>query len=368
MFMVAQRKIRSWERGLLFRDGEFVSLLGEGRHWFFDPMNRLRLDLVSQRDPWLRHDELDLLIRSRRLDGELEVLDLKDQERALVWVDGRFDRIVGGGLHALWTGFRDLRIELRDIRDFRFDHGDLDQIMASAGADRFLEIVTVEDEEEGVLFRDGRGQEVLAPGRHAFWKGTSKVQVYRLSRRECPLDLGGQEIMTADKVSLRINATVFYRVIDARRAICAVGDVFQAMYREAQLALRAVVGQRSLDLFLEKKDEVEAALLAAMAKRAAALGVEVTNLGIKDLILPGDMKAILNRVTEAKKAAEANLITRREETAAMRSQANTARLLEANPMLLRLRELEALERVAGTSELKLVLGEKGLADRIVNLI
>jgi len=96
--------------------------------------------------------------------------------------------------------------------------------------------------------------------------------------------------------------------------------------------------------------------------------VEVVSLGIRDIILPGDMKDLMNKVTEAKKAAEANLITRREETAAMRSQANTAKLLESNPVLMRLRELETLEKISGNSKLSVVLGEKGLADRIVNLL
>jgi len=76
----------------------------------------------------------------------------------------------------------------------------------------------------------------------------------------------------------------------------------------------------------------------------------------------------MNKVTEAKKAAEANLIARREETAAMRSQANTAKLLADNPTLMRLRELEVLEKVAANSKLNVVLGEKRLTERIVNVL
>ncbi len=89
---------------------------------------------------------------------------------------------------------------------------------------------------------------------------------------------------------------------------------------------------------------------------------------IRDVILPGDMKDLMNKVTEAKKAAEANLIFRREEVAAMRSQANTAKLLTDNPTLMQLRELEVLKKVASTGNLNVILGEKGLADRVVNLL
>jgi len=98
------------------------------------------------------------------------------------------------------------------------------------------------------------------------------------------------------------------------------------------------------------------------------MGLKVDKLGIRDIVLPGEMRELLNRVTEARAAAEASLITRREETAAMRSQANTARILDSNPTLMRLRELEVLERVAEASNLQVVLGETGLTDRLVKLL
>ena len=145
-------------------------------------------------------------------------------------------------------------------------------------------------------------------------------------------------------------------------------DARQALYREAQLAVRTVVGGRDLDQLLADKDAVATELTERVRPRGTQLGWEILSLGIRDVILPGEMKELLNKVTEAKKAAEANLIARREETAAMRSQANTAKLLQENPTLLRLRELETLEKVAASAELKVVLGEKGLADRVVNLL
>ena len=136
----------------------------------------------------------------------------------------------------------------------------------------------------------------------------------------------------------------------------------------AQLALRAVIGGRDVDQFLADKDALAKELEVIVRQRVAALGLEVISVGIRDVILPGDMKDLMNKVTEAKKAAEANLIVRREETAAMRSQANTAKVLEGNPTLMRLRELEVLERVATSGKLNVVLGEKGLAERVVNLL
>jgi regulator of protease activity HflC (stomatin/prohibitin superfamily) len=129
-----------------------------------------------------------------------------------------------------------------------------------------------------------------------------------------------------------------------------------------------VVGGRELDALLADKEALAAEAAALLVSRARELGLEVASLAIRDLILPGDMKELMNKVTEAKKVAEANLITRREETSALRSQANTAKLLADNPTLMRLRELEVLEKVVASGKLNVIMSEKGLVDRVVNLI
>jgi regulator of protease activity HflC (stomatin/prohibitin superfamily) len=161
---------------------------------------------------------------------------------------------------------------------------------------------------------------------------------------------------------------VTYKVADARRAVSQTDDVRQALYRETQLVLRAVIGARELDSFLTEKDAVAKDIEESVRRRAVELGLEVASVGIRDVILPGDMKDLMNKVTEARKAAEANLIARREETAAIRSQSNTARLLAESPTLMRLRELEVLEKVASSAKLNVVLGEKGLTERVINLL
>lgn len=368
MFLFKRIKIRGYEMGLVFREGEFRNLLGEGRHWFFDPLRKTRVEVVSQREPWLIHEKLDMLVKSGALKDRAVVLDLKDYERALVWIEGRFSHVLPPGLYAYWTKFRDVRVEVVDARKVRFEHKDLSLIAKSPLAERVLEMATVEANHTGILFVDGTPVESLPPGRYAFWKNVAQVKLVPVELREAMLDVAGQDIMTADKVTLRLNAIVTYRITDARLSVSVVDDPRQTLYREAQLAVRAVVGARELDSFLVDKDAVAEELARFVRQRAAAFGVEVVSVGIRDVILPGDMKDLLNRVTEAKKAAEANLIFRREETAAMRSQVNTAKLLQDNPTLMRLRELEVLEKVAASSKLNVILGEEGLATRVTNLL
>ena len=366
--MIKLVKIHSYEVGLYFRDGEFRELLEPGRYWFVDPLRRVRVDVVSLRAPWLVHPKLDLIVKSGVLVNRAKVLDLKDYERALVWIDGRFSHVLPPGLYAYWTAFCDVRTEVVDARNVRFVHADLPVIVKSQAAERVLEIVTVPAGHAGVWFRDGSFVEVLPAGRYAFWRNIADVKVVPVDTRELILDVAGQEIMTADKVTLRLNALVTYRVADARLAVSVVDDARQALYRETQLVLRALVGARELDGFLADKDGVVQEFEDGLRRKVSGLGLEVLAAGIRDIILPGEMKDLLNKVTEAKKAAEANLIARREETAAMRSQANTAKLLQDNPTLMRLRELEVLEKVAASAKLNVLLGEKGLTERVVNVL
>ncbi len=368
MFILKRKRIRSYEKGLVFKNKEFQGILKQGTHWFFDPFFRIQVDIVSERNPWILRDDLDLIVRSGKLAGLAEVIDLQDYQRALVWIDKRFEIVLDAGLYALWKGSRDIRVEIVDARETLLRRNDLPVILKSAGADAALNVFDVRDGQLGLLFRDGEFLTELKPGQYVAWKNVGKVQLFPVDMRERALDVSGQEIMTADKVSLRMNAIVNWRVVDARKSIEAVEEVTQALYREAQLALRAIVGTRELDSLLADKNTVSDELERVLSQRAPEFGVQIISLGIKDIILPGDMKDLLNRVIEAKKASEANAIMRREETAAMRSQMNTAKLMDGNPILMRLKELEVLEKVAQSSKLNVVLGDKGLADKVVNLL
>ncbi len=361
-------KIRQHERGLVFKDREFRRLLNPGRHWVWGLLFKVRVERVSMREVDFYHQDLELIVRSGALEGHAEVIDLKDSERALVWIDGRFGQLLGPGLHVLWNAFYEVRVERFDASEARLDHPALASILASGRTSALLEQVSVEAGHTALLMRDGRHIDTLAPGTYALWKDAGRLRVWHVDLREQVLDVAGQDIMTADKVTLRLNAVVTYKVADAAKAVTSVEDYAQALYREAQLALRAVIGTRELDALLADKDAVARELDEMVRQRVASFGLEIVSLGIRDLILPGEMRNLMNRVTEAKKAAEANLIARREETAAMRSQANTAKILEANPMLMKLKELEVLEKVAEDANLSVVLTETGLGERVLKLV
>lgn len=366
--MIRRVVIRQFEMGLVFRDGDFTRLLEPGRYWRFDPLRRERITIVNQRAPWLEHEQLDLIIRSGVLKNRAIVLDLKDYERGLVWIDERFAAVLPPGRYALWTGLRQIRAEIVDARVVQFVHAERDAILRTPRVNEYLDVQDIPADNVGVLFVDGKHVDLLGPGRYAFWKGGPVVKLVRVDRREVVLDVQGQEILTADKVSLRLNAVVVYRVTDPVIAVTQTEDAKQALYRETQLALRTAIGARELDALLTDKEAAANEATDRLKNRAAEFGLAVQAIGLRDLILPGDMKELMNKVIEARKGAEANVITRREEAAALRHQVNAAKLIADNPALQRLRELEAIEKIAAGGKLSVVLGEKGLADRVTNLL
>ena len=368
MFFMSKVEIRSFETGLVFNKGEFERVLEKGSHRVSDWSGVKKLFVLDRRVPWFRHSDLDLVMASGALAGKVDFLNLDDNHRALIWSDGRFMGIALPGLHGLWKGPRETRFEIVDVRQSRFTHTDLDSILNFPGLDLELQNELVAEGHAGVLLRSGKDPEVLPAGRYAFWKGSAPYTIKSLDLRETVMDVTGQEILTGDKVTVRLNAVVTVQVTDPELAVRKSGNPLQALHREVQLALRAVVGTRELDRLLVEKDEVAAELEAMTLDQAAKLGMDVLRVGIRDIILPGEMKDLMNKVIQASKAAEANLIERREEVAAIRSQANTARILEGNPTLMRLKELEVLQSIASTGKLEVILGEKGLADRVINLL
>jgi len=358
--------IRQHEIGLWFRHGDFKGVLEPGRYWI--PRRHFglgdKVEVVDRLPASFQHELLDVLIEKPALAEKLVRVDLADDERALIWKDGRVGWLLGPGRHAFWREPAEIRVERYRTDDFAFSHPKLEAVLSVPGVSRFLVGLRVEPNTRKLMYRDGVFVGELRPGLHAYWLQTGRVTFEDVDLREQVADVAGQEIMTADKVTLRVNLVVTWRVVDPRRAVEASSDHAQALYREAQLTLRASVGGRSLDRLLADKDAVAGEVAEALRPRAEALGLEVRGLGLRDLILPGEMKAILNEVILAQKQSEANLIRRREETAAARSQANTAKLLAANPVLVRMRELDALREILQGAEVSFVFGSGDVADQI----
>ncbi|WP_321879715.1 slipin family protein [Paraburkholderia bannensis] len=348
--------VKKNERALLMNEGDFVKVLEPGVFRAFDPFKRLSVQTAQLDAPladaaladWLRRDAQEVLAQ------HFVAMDLADDEAGLRYVDGVLVEILPPGTRRLyWRGLVEHRLDRVDFTQ----NGELDAALMKrlmqpalrargiAGLNGVL-LAQVPAYHVGVLKIDGKVERVLEAGLSAFWRFGRDVAVELVDLRVQALEVGGQEILTRDKVALRLNLAATWCYADVLRAFGQLQKPADHLYRELQFALRAAVGTRTLDELLEDKQMIDEVVIAQVRSRLVDSGLEIRSVGVKDIVLPGDMKTILAQVVEAEKAAQANVIRRREETAATRSLLNTAKVMEENPTALRLKELETLERVA----------------------
>jgi regulator of protease activity HflC (stomatin/prohibitin superfamily) len=210
----------------------------------------------------------------------------------------------------------------------------------------FCKEIIVLQYERGLLYRDGRLDRVLEPGRYRFW-ANERVEVAKVSLREMSHVVAGQGILTADQIEVRISLVAQYRVIDPSLALHAVENYTEQLHQELQLALRDVVAGRTIDQLLQGRGEVGTELLRLSAESSRRYGVELTRVGIRDVILPREVQRVLLLEVEADRTGRAELVKARHEVAAARARANTAKILAETPEVARLRELDALLALAG---------------------
>ena len=356
MYLVRKFHVKKDERALLFERGDFVEMLGPGEYVRFDPLRRLTVEKFALANTRFEHRLADFLVKEapETVAREFHVVALGPTEVGLRYENGVLAEVLAPNTRRLyWKGYVDLAFERVDIAaDFAVDAKLVPQLVTLApggfkakvtGAEVYA--VQVPQFNVAVLYVDGKLHAVLEPGLTAYWRFGRDLRVDFVDLRLQALEVAGQEILTKDKVPLRVNMIAGYRVTDVLTAYGKQAKPADYLYKELQFGLRSAVGTRTLDELLENKGLIDQAVAEHVARRVEGFGLEVDSVGVKDIILPGDMKLILAKVVEAEKAALANVIRRREETAATRSLLNTARVMEDNPTALRLKELETLEKV-----------------------
>jgi regulator of protease activity HflC (stomatin/prohibitin superfamily) len=348
--------VKKNERGVLLRNGDFERVLQPGTHWLFTAIDKLRIETFALEQPAFTHGLSDYLMAKEPqvVADEFVRVELSETQVGLRTENGVLVEVLAPATRRMyWKGQVDVRVDIIDIAATaevpaavvaRLVQTQL-RHRAVAGLAGVL-LVQVPEHGAGVLWVDGKVDRLLGPGSFAFWKFNRNVAVEAVDLRLQTLEVTGQEILTSDKVSLRLNLSATWRYTDVLKAFTQLQKPAEHLYRELQFGLRAAVGTRSLDQLLENKTVIDEVVTAQVKAKLAGYGLQLDGVGVKDIVLPGEMKTILAQVVEAEKAAQANVIRRREETAATRSLLNTAKVMEGNPVALRMKELETLERVA----------------------
>lgn len=348
--------VKKNERGLLLRNGDFDRVLAPGTYWLWSALDTLRVEKFALEQPAFNHLLADYLLarEPQVVAAEFVRVELTETQVGLRSENGVLVEVLAPGTRRLyWKGVVDVTIEVIDIAQSaevpasvvaRLVQTQLRQ-RPVAGLAGVLQ-VQVPAHAAGVLWVDGKIDRLLVPGSYAFWKFNRNVAVETVDLRLQAVEVTGQDILTRDKVGLRLNLSATYRFTDVLMAYQQLQKPAEHLYRELQFGLRAAVGTRTLDELLENKTVIDDVVTAFVRAKLSAYGLELDAAGVKDIVLPGEMKTILAKVVEAEKTAEANVVRRREETAATRSLLNTAKVMEDNPVALRMKELETLERVA----------------------
>lgn len=341
--MIRRVKIESYQVGLVFENRKLIKVLEEGVHWLFGDKSVMLYDMNSQfQAPF----ELNILLQNEVLLSMLEIVEVADSEIVLQFLNGNFKCVLPAGRYAFWKGIVKNEFIKADLSKIEIIENLSVNLLESIQLRGFTRKYIVTSNEKALLFVNGNFVKELKSGAHYFWNNALSIEVKTVDTRQQQVEISGQELLTKDKAGIRINFFVRYKVVDIMKALVDNKDFDKQLYVAMQLALRAFVGGMTLDELLAKKDSIADVILAEVKAKIAELGLEISDAGIRDVILPGDMKEIMNQVLVAEKKAQANSIMRREETASTRSLLNTAKLMEENEMLWKLKEMEYVEKIA----------------------
>ncbi|WP_343532222.1 slipin family protein [Pedobacter sp.] len=330
--------------GLVFKRGKLEKVLTTGAHWIGFSENVTVYDMGKEYH--YTSAELDILLQHADFVNLIHLVTVADNELVLTYQNKNFKGIMNAGRHAIWKGLSEFNFVRVNTSNVDIDETIDRNLLEKMPLLNYIRAYRIESFERGLLFIDGKFNKVLEAGSYTYWKNSTTIQVYKADMRQLSMEISGQEILTKDKAQLRVNFNIQYKIEDIEKALLDNKEFDKQLYVTMQLALREFIGLMTLDELMESKEKVAETVMDLAAGKVADLGVKLINSGVKDIILPGDVKEIMNQVLVAEKRAQANIITRREETASTRSLLNTAKLMEENTMLYKLKEMEYVEKIA----------------------
>src|SRR5438132_6677185 len=210
----------------------------------------------------------------------------------------------------------------------------------------------VQEYERGVIFRLGRLVGARGPGLILLIPGVERMR--KVDLRIVTLEVPAQEAITRDNVTVKVNAVVYFRVVDPEEAVVKVLDYVRATSLIGQTTLRSILGQSDLDHLLSERDKINAELQQVIDTQTSAWGVKVTSVEVRDLELPQSMQRAMARQAEAEREKRAKVIHAEGEYSASQQLANAAQVIGSQPATLQLRYLQTLTEIAAEKNITIV--------------
>lgn len=356
--------INTNEIGLLIKNKAAVKVLNSGNHWIGFGK---QYEIYDMSKPFQSKFETDLLLLIDGFKENIHLVEVGDTEICFVSINNNFKQVLGPGRYIFWKGIYNYSFLKEDISSIEISDKVNKEWLQLHALSVYIRQSKIEPSEKALLFVEGTFTRILESGNYIWWKNATALSVYKTDMRLMALEIVGQEILTKDKAQLRINFFVQYQVVDIIKALLDNKDFEKQLYTLMQLALRSYIGKMAMDELMDNKAEINTHVISDTAEQVERLGIKIFNAGVKDIILPGDIREIMNRVLVAEKNAQANIIMRREETASTRSLLNTAKLMEDNTMLFKLKEMEYVEKIADKINSISVSGNGQIVDQLKQL-
>lgn len=352
--------------GFLIKDGRFKRFLTPGTYRFpFWEKNAVKQAVMKGRvaEPGI---PMEILMKDPEFSERVFHIRIPDGSIGFHSVNGNCAEVLSAGEYYFWNVYETHEVRIADLSGPEIDP-ELPLCLQEKAPASLYRKIAVGEGEAGLLYFNGKYEKTLSCGLWYYWNCGTKVSCTLVDMKMQRVEIAGQEILTADKIGVRLNILCMFRVTDPVSLIRKTKNVSEQIYSAGQMAVREYVGRLRLDELLEQKEELGRLLEKKMKEIEAEYPVEIGRVGVKDIILPGEIRAIMNTVLVAEKQAQANVITRREEVASTRSLLNTARLMEENQILYRLKEMEYLERICEKVGNISLTGGNGILEQLAAL-
>lgn len=355
--------IKDNQAGFVLKNGVFQKMITAGTYYFSRLLGyQVEIEEMSGELDYLEVP-YQILSKDPAFHNATIHMEIPDGSIGFIYVNGKLTSFANRKEYTFWNVFDNYEIKVLSMMQTEMGE-EVTKLMLSMIPSKYYKEIAVGEGETCLLYYDNVMQRQLSKGIYRFWLYSYNVTGKLFDMRQKELDIVGQEILTKDKIGIRMNVACMYKIRDAVAFAATISDLKSQLYAAVQLAIREIVGNYKLDEILEVKEQISREIYEALKEREDMFCVTFLTAGIKDIILPGEIREIMNSVLVAEKTAQASVISRREEVASTRSLLNTAKLMDENRTLFKLKELEYLERICERVGEISVNGSAGIVEQL----